>query len=281
MPEDVKTILGLIASPRKLGNCEIIVKEIARNVPEPHELKMIRLQSKNIRPCQACYACLENGDCPLVDDFRYIADHLAAADGVILASPCYLMGLNGVLKLFIDRGMQMFSRAGALLDKPAINIVTAGLEGEAGYTELALNSFTMILGLKLQESAVFYGALPGEALWKKEDEQQRARSLGRRLFDPAPRVTESWRCPLCGSDTVQLVGGRRVQCQVCRNYGAIELHNGGAILKMSLKPENILYTAEQRQHHRDWLRKEKKLFFRTYREISGFLRQYDHEGEWL
>jgi multimeric flavodoxin WrbA len=281
MPEKPKTIIGLIASPRKLGNCEIIVKEISRNVPEPHELKLIRLQSKNIKPCRACYACLDNGDCPIDDDYRSIADHLATADGIILASPCYLMGLNGVLKLFIDRGMQMFSRAAALVNKPAINIVTAGLEGEAGYTEMALNSFTMILGLKLQESAVFYGALPGESLWKKEKQQQLAVSLGKRLFDPAPRITESWRCPLCGSDAIQLLGGNRVQCQVCRNYGTLLLEDGGITLNMNVKPENILYTAQQRQHHHDWLRQEKKLFLRTHREISGFLKDYSNEGEWL
>ncbi len=281
MPHSIKTITALIASPRKLGNCEILVKEIARHVPEPHKLRLIRLQSKKIKPCRACYACLDDGHCPIEDDFQEIADHLAESDAFIIASPCYLMGLNGVLKLFIDRGMQMFSRAGALLNKPAINVVTAGLEGEAGYTELALNSFTMVLGLRLQESAVFYGALPGEALWKKEDQQKRAAQLGKRLFDPAPRATDPWRCPLCGSDAIQLLGGSRVQCLVCRNYGTLALDNGEVSLKMSVKPENILYTAEQRHHHHEWLKNEKKLFMRTHREIAGYLKGYADEGEWL
>jgi multimeric flavodoxin WrbA len=281
MSEANKTILGLIASPRRLGNCEIIIKEIARHVPEPHELKMIRLHSKNIKPCRACYACLENGNCTLDDDFRFIADQMAAADGVIIASPCYLMGLNGVLKVFIDRCMQMFSRAEALLDKPALNIVTAGLKGEAGYTEMALNSFTMMLGFKLQESAVFYGALPGEALWKKEEQGERARHLATRFFSKEPRKYEKWRCPLCGSDAIQLLGGNHVQCMVCRNYGTISLKNGEVSLDVALKPENILYTAEQRKHHHQWLQNKKKLFLQTHREIAGFQQEYKDEGEWL
>ncbi len=281
MAEKLKTVLGIIASPRKLGNCEILIKEIARNIPEPHELKLIRLHSKQILPCRACYACLEKGKCVLEDDYTSILDHLAAADGVIIATPCYLMGVNGLMKVFIDRGMQMFSRAEALLDKPVINIATAGLEGEAGYTEMALNSFTMIMGCKLQESAVFYGALPGEVLWKKDEEQKKARYLGGRLFSTTPRVKDSWRCPLCGSDSIQLLGENRVQCYVCRNYGTLSVGEKGISLAMHVKPENIVYTPEQRLHHHEWLKKEKKLFLKTYREISGFLETYKKDGEWV
>ncbi len=281
MLEGMRTILGLIASPRRLGNCEIIVKEIARNIPEPHELKMIRLHSKNIRPCRACYACLEKGDCTLDDDFRFIADQMAAADGLIIASPCYIFGLSGILKVFIDRCMQMFSRAEALLDKPALNVVTAGLRGESGYTELALNNFTMVLGLKLQESAVFYGALPGDALWKNEEQKNLARYLGTRMFSLEPRKYEKWRCPLCGSDAIQLLGGNRVQCMACRNYGTISLKDGDVSLDIALKPENILFTAEQRKHHHQWLQNEKNVFLQTHREISGFQQGYKDEGTWL
>jgi len=281
LSEKIKTVLAILASPRKLGNCELLVKEISRHIPEPHELKLIRLQSKNIKPCRACYACLEKGVCVLEDDCASIVDHLAAADGVILAAPCYLMGVNGVMKLFIDRGMQMFSRAEALLDKPAINIVTAGLAGEAGYTEMALNSFTMILGCRLQESAVFYGALPGEALWRKDEEQKKAATLGRRLFSAEPRQTETWRCPLCGSDAIQLLGGTRVQCYVCRNYGELSIKDAAVSLDMQVKPENIVYTAEQRRHHHAWLQQEKRRFMKTYREIRGFLGEYTNDGTWL
>ncbi|HIJ57191.1 MAG TPA: flavodoxin family protein, partial [Deltaproteobacteria bacterium] len=39
----MKKILGIIGSPRRLGNSEIMVKEIGRHIPIPHELKLIRL----------------------------------------------------------------------------------------------------------------------------------------------------------------------------------------------------------------------------------------------
>jgi hypothetical protein len=34
-----KKILGIIGSPRKLGNCEIMVKEISKQISIPYELK--------------------------------------------------------------------------------------------------------------------------------------------------------------------------------------------------------------------------------------------------
>ena len=74
-----KKIVSLILSPRELGNCEILAKEICRNIPEDSELELIRLTAKNIKPCKGCYACLANGICPLDDDFIEVASAMAPA----------------------------------------------------------------------------------------------------------------------------------------------------------------------------------------------------------
>jgi len=274
-------ILALLASPRKLGNCEILAKELCRHVPQDHTLKLLRLPEKNILSCKACYACLESGDCPQKDDFSQVAQELVAADGVIIASPTYFMGPNGVLKVFLDRCLQMFGHSQSLRGKPAINIITAGLEGEAGYTEAALNSFTLILGMNLQGSAVFYGALPGESLWQKPEQQERVKALGNVFFNDAPPVNDPWRCPLCGSDTVQLLGGNRVQCQVCLNFGTLSAGEHGLVLETSLKPENIFFTAEQAAHHLQWLQGMKKRFLQIRRQLADFQRDYADDGEWV
>ena len=54
----MKNVLGIIASPRRMGNSEILVKEISSNIPEPHRLNLLRLSDFNIKPCRACYLCL-------------------------------------------------------------------------------------------------------------------------------------------------------------------------------------------------------------------------------
>ncbi|MBN2333208.1 MAG: flavodoxin family protein [Deltaproteobacteria bacterium] len=276
-----KTILGLIASPRKLGNCEILTKEICRNLPDGYQLKLIRLPAKNIKTCRACYACLDNGECPLDDDFQAIMSQMAAADGIILASPCYFMGQNGILKVFLDRCLQMYPHLTSLRDKPVITLVTAGIKGEAGYTEAALQSFSLIFGLKIQASAVFYGALPGESLWQNPAQQERIKQLAGRFFSPEPRPFEAWCCPLCGSDSVQLLGGNRVQCQVCRNFGTLALQDDRVVLDIVLKPENIFFTVDQANHHRQWLQGMKQRFLQVRRQLAEFQQNYADDGEWL
>ena len=54
----MKHVLGIVASPRKLGNSELAVKEIGSRIEEPHQLKMIRLNDFDIQPCIGCYRCL-------------------------------------------------------------------------------------------------------------------------------------------------------------------------------------------------------------------------------
>ena len=44
-------ILGLVASPRRLGNSEILVKEIMSVLPAEWPKEMIRLPDLNIKNC--------------------------------------------------------------------------------------------------------------------------------------------------------------------------------------------------------------------------------------
>jgi multimeric flavodoxin WrbA len=274
MTAEKKKIVALLASPRRPGNGEILVKEICRRLPVPHELDLIRLIEHKIRPCRACYHCLETGACPLKDDYADILNRLAGADAVIIVSPCYFMGPSGLLKVFLDRGLQFFSRRRDLQGKPAVNLVTAGIKHEAGYTEAALNSMTLIMGMRLVASEVFIGALPGEVLWKNTAAADRVADIARRLFSAAPRTFSPWCCPLCGSDSIQLLGGDRVQCQVCRNFGTIELRDGEPRLHITLKEENIFFTPEQAEHHRQWLIGMKERFRAVRRELGAFLADY-------
>lgn len=39
----MKRVLGIIGSPRRMGNCELTVKEIAARLPEPESRRSERL----------------------------------------------------------------------------------------------------------------------------------------------------------------------------------------------------------------------------------------------
>ena len=88
----MKKILGIIGSPRKLGNCEIMVKEISRQITTPHQLSLIRLIDFEILPCKGCYACLfKEKKCVQDDDLNTILDSIVKADALIVSTPTYFL----------------------------------------------------------------------------------------------------------------------------------------------------------------------------------------------
>ena len=99
-----KHILGFVGSPRKLGNCELIVKEIYNHIKETHTLELIRMPSLDIKPCSACYRCVMGGECPNQDDMAFVLDRIAAADAFVIASPVYFLGAHSIFKRILDRG---------------------------------------------------------------------------------------------------------------------------------------------------------------------------------
>ena len=276
-----KKIVALILSPRKLGNCEILVKKICRYVPDEHNLQLIRLTSKKIKPCKACYACLAKGSCILDDDFTAVAEAMASADLLLIATPTYFMGPNGLLKVFLDRCLQLYSASFSLRGIPVINLVTAGIKGEAGYSEMMLNSFSLILGLEIQASEVFYGALPGEIFLENEVQLKRAAALGERLFSGQERTFSAWACPLCGNDVIQLLGENRIQCVVCRNYGHLYEEGKAVSLKVEINPENIFFTKEQADRHGLWLKDMKARFMGLRHRLAALTMSYTNQGKWL
>lgn len=54
--------------------------------------------------CKGCYTCFLKGEhlCPHAMSIQPIAKHLEEADLIILASPCYVYGMTGQLKAFLD-----------------------------------------------------------------------------------------------------------------------------------------------------------------------------------
>ena len=105
-----KTLLGISGSPRKLGNCELFIKEIFKQLGEGWELRLARLPQLDIKPCRACYQCLfDQMRCPQQDDFLLALDALAEADAYVVAAPVYLLSANGSLKKFLDRGLQLYA----------------------------------------------------------------------------------------------------------------------------------------------------------------------------
>ena len=276
----MKKILGIVASPRKLGNSELVIKEISRHIETPHELSLLRLSDFRILPCKGCYTCLfKEQRCILKDDLNLLMDALVAADAVILATPTYLLDANAMLKVVIDRGLAFYAAADGLWGTPAIGVGIAGLEGKEGATLLGIQRFLTMLMAEKKQCAMLYGALPGEVLL---DEANKAviDELARALFAPAPEPQQPC-CPLCGGDTFRFLGGNRVRCMLCSNAGTVDAASGKFIFDIHKSGHDLFLTDRDALFHRDWLREMKARFKKIKGDIAAITSEYRDDGTWI
>ncbi len=96
--------LGIVGSPRKNGNTEIITSHTLKAIAEEGiETELIRLAGLDIRPCNACGVCSKKETCPIDDDLLPIYSKMKESDAIILASPVYYGSATALLKALMER----------------------------------------------------------------------------------------------------------------------------------------------------------------------------------
>ena len=96
--------LGISASPRKDGNCEILTAHALKAIAEEGaETELVSLSGRDIRPCTACGACSGNETCSVKDDLLPVYEKMKAADIILIAAPVYMGSLAGLAKCFTER----------------------------------------------------------------------------------------------------------------------------------------------------------------------------------
>ncbi|MFY9327901.1 MAG: flavodoxin family protein [Georgfuchsia sp.] len=98
-------VIGIVCSPRKKGNTEILISRALDGAREAgaEETEMICLAGKNINPCDGCESCTKKGKCRIDDDMQEIYPRLLEADGIIFGSPVYFWGVTAQAKMVMDR----------------------------------------------------------------------------------------------------------------------------------------------------------------------------------
>ncbi|MDA8121684.1 MAG: flavodoxin family protein [Deltaproteobacteria bacterium] len=267
----MKRVLGIIGSPRKMGNCELTVKEIAARLPEASELSMVRLADKDIRPCKACYRCLM-GDCPQVDDFGAVISAIVSADGVIVAAPVYLLGAHSSLQRFLDRGLQFWKHLDALAGKPAVGVALAGVRDGEGASLLGVENFMRGMGMEVKGRAVIHAALPGEVLLSEEGMAAAARLAGS-LFAPGARQAPSPSCTRCGGTYFEFRGRDRVYCLLCGAGGTVAGEGEGVRIE-TVAPAHSWRGPDARKAHGEWLIGMKERYLRERDRLKEVSRPY-------
>ena len=101
-------ILGIVGSPRRNSNTEVLVREALKGAEETGnvETEMLLLAGKKIISCIGCLKCLEKQDLCVFrfkDDMQEFYEKYMGADGLIIGSPVYHASISGILKNAIDR----------------------------------------------------------------------------------------------------------------------------------------------------------------------------------
>ncbi|MFA5031858.1 MAG: flavodoxin family protein [bacterium] len=97
-------ILGIIGSPHKKGNTDILVSKILQGIKSKNAVvEKVHLNDLNLFPCKACFKCSRNGKCILKDNFNSLLNKIRQVDIIILGSPVYCETVTAQTKILIDR----------------------------------------------------------------------------------------------------------------------------------------------------------------------------------
>lgn len=275
----MKNILAIIGSPRKLGNCEIMAKEISRRVSEPHDLRLLRLSEYDIRSCRGCYTCLFKNECVIDDDFQSVVKAIVEADALIVSAPTYFLGPNACLKRFIDRGIALYPYIEKLWKKPAVAVGIAGIEGKEGYTMLGLESFLKMLFSDIKMRRIVYGALPGEVFFNQQN-RDTAADMARALIGE-PETEKMPCCPVCGGQTFRFLEDSKVRCMLCSNAGKMLVENDRPVFEITRSEHEFFVTLEEALKHREWLVGMKSRFKANKDRLKEICLDYRQSGQWL
>jgi len=126
-------VLGIVCSPRKGGNTEIMM-EVALTGARSYgaETELWTVAGKDLKPCDGCDTCIKRGgECHIKDDMQELYPKILAADGLIFGSPVYFMAVTAQAKIIIDRLYCLYNQF-VLPNKVAGVLIVQGSSGLEG-----------------------------------------------------------------------------------------------------------------------------------------------------
>lgn len=135
-------------SARPDGNCTLLIQEVFNGLAQHDiETELVQLSQKKIKPCIACYKCLENKNrrCAINDDdLNTCIEKIMDAQAIIMASPTYIGDVSSVAKALIDRAGFVARSNGNMFRRKVAAAITAASWGGAIHTFETLNLFFLI-----------------------------------------------------------------------------------------------------------------------------------------
>lgn len=272
-------ILGLVASGRKLGNSEIITKEMLGALTG--EKRLLRLSELQIEPCRACYACLPSGKpCIIGDDLTFLLDQIEWADAVIIAAPCYFLGAHTSIKTIGDRLISVLNDGARFQGKPSVAVIPYGVSGWEGYAREAVMNFARFLHLDLRGALTVRAANPGEAV--RPEVMAEIGKLAQCLTDPKATVNgvSVFTCKGCGSSLLQIDTAGQVRCVMCDTTGQMTKNPDGTLAIFFNQPEHSRFSPAGMAEHGQRLETIKQEYIAKRKELMTVRKEYQEQDKW-
>lgn len=173
-------VLGIVCSPRKGGNTEIMMDTaLAGARSYGAETELWTVAGKDLKFCDACSTCLKKGgECHIKDDMQELYPKILAAEGIIFGSPSYFCSVTAQAKTVIDR-LYCLYYTDLLVNKVAGVISVAGSRGHEGVT-LQFDNFIEVAHMFSADYAAGYASVKGEV--RKDDYAMKsAEELGKQI----------------------------------------------------------------------------------------------------
>jgi len=186
-------VLGIVCSPRKGGNTEIMMEvALAGARSYEAETELWTTAGKDLKPCDGCDACRSPktaGKCHIKDDMQELYPKVLDADGIIFGSPAYFMSATAQSKIVIDRMYSIYNQY-LLANKVAGVISVANSRGHEGVWLLFSNLIELSHMLPA-DYAVGFAATKGE-IRKDDFGMKSAEELGKQV---AALIKQQFRWP--------------------------------------------------------------------------------------
>jgi multimeric flavodoxin WrbA len=120
-------LVAILGSPRGMqGNTGTLLDGVLQGARDAGAaVTIFSLAELDVQPCRGCEGCHITGVCPISDDFAPIKAAMEEADGLVLASPNYILSVTAQLKALLDRCSGPIHTQ-ALAGKYAAAVVTSG-----------------------------------------------------------------------------------------------------------------------------------------------------------
>ena len=188
-------LVGIFGSPRRDGNSDILLNSAIKGAESNGAVvEKIIIRDLQIAPCNSCGGCWEKGVCVIDDDMQKIYPKLVDADGIIVASPIYFMGVSAQLKAFVDRCQAFWARKyvlhlpireGGRIAKGFFIATAARDTGEGLFTGAikTIKAFFHVLDTKYMGDILCAGLEEKGVASKKQELLQQAFDAGKKLLE--------------------------------------------------------------------------------------------------